>query len=246
MNHWNEESLALHYFGDAADGPEIERHLAACEECRALYRSIERTVRRLDALPIPERGEAYATAVWERLRPALPAPSGFRFRGQPWRWAAAGLACAAMLVLAFLAGRSYPPNRLPVQITGNTAMRERVLEVAVGDYLERSQRVLSELANARATHPLDITFEQQRAADLLRENRLYRQSALGAGDAVVAGVLDDLERVLLEIAHGPSRITPAELDDLRLRMEADGILFKIRVLGSNVRSRTEPATRQPL
>ena len=105
--------------------------------------------------------------------------------------------------------------------------------------------MLTELSNASAAGPLDISFEQERAANLLGENRLYRQSAAGAGDAIVAGVLDELERVLLEIEHAPSRISPMELDELRLRLKAEGILFKLRVLGSNVRNQQEPA-RQPL
>jgi hypothetical protein len=53
---------------------------------------------------------------------------------------------------------------------------------------------------------------------------------------MLAGVLDELERVLLEIAHAPSRLEPAQLDDLRLRLRSDGILFRIRVLGSTVRN----------
>ena len=40
---------------------------------------------------------------------------------------------------------------------------ERVLLVAVGDYLERSQMVLFELANANPKDPLDISAEQERA-----------------------------------------------------------------------------------
>ena len=114
----------------------------------------------------------------------------------------------------------------------------------MGDHLERSQMVLTELANTSSSGPLDISFEQARAADLLGENRLYRQTALGAGDALLAGVLDELERVLLEIAHAPSQISPAELDELRLRLQAEGLLFKLRVLGANVRNQEQP--RNPL
>jgi hypothetical protein len=59
----------------------------------------------------------------------------------------------------------------------------------------------------------------------------------------VAGVLDELERVLLDITHAPSRISPRELRELRERLEAEGILFKIRVLGSNVRTQEQPAPK---
>jgi hypothetical protein len=82
----------------------------------------------------------------------------------------------------------------------------------------------------------DISAEQERAADLLTESRLYQQTAVRAGDHMLAGVLDELERVLLEISHAPSRLEPAQLDDLRLRLRSDGILFRIRVLGSTVRN----------
>ena len=77
----------------------------------------------------------------------------------------------------------------------------------------------------------------------MAENRLYRQTAARTGDARVASVLDDLEPVLLEIAHGPDRLTPEEVENLRQRIEGDGILFKVRVAGSTVRHREEKAAR---
>ena len=58
--------------------------------------------------------------------------------------------------------------------------------------------------------PLDISAEKERAADLVSESRLYRQTAAHTGDTAVAGVLDDIDRVLLEIAHGPSRLAPED------------------------------------
>ena len=57
----------------------------------------------------------------------------------------------------------------------------------------------------------------------------------------MVGVLDELERVLLDITHAPARISPEELEKLRQRLESEGILFKVRVVGSNVRQQTEPA-----
>jgi len=47
--------------------------------------------------------------------------------------------------------------------------------------------------------------------------------------------------VLVDITHAPSKISPEQLGSLRQRLEAEGILFKIRVLGSNVRNQEEPA-----
>jgi hypothetical protein len=88
---------------------------------------------------------------------------------------------------------------------------------------------------------MDISAEQERAQDLVSESRLYRQTALRTGDTAVADVLDDLDRVLLEIAHAPSRMTPGDLEELRQRLKAEGILFKIRVLGSKVQNPEDAA-----
>ncbi len=259
MNHLTEEQLILHYYGEDEAGESIaqgdypcdldsldaERHLEACESCRALYASLQRVLNVVDALPVAERGPDYESELWRRIRPRLHprrrAP--WMAWSAPWRWAAAATACAGLLVLAFLAGRWYPaphPAReMAAQADPQTG--ERVLLVAVGDYLERSQMVLIELSNANPTRPRDISSEQERAADLVSESRLYRQTAARTGDTAVAGLLDELDRVLLDITHSPSELSAGEVEKLRRRLEAEGILFKVRVLGTKVRHQEEPA-----
>jgi len=240
MTHLSEEELILHYYGEAEDPAPVDRHLGECAECRAFYGSLKRVLNVVEAVPVPERGPAYGAEVWERLNPYLPVRHRFQWLAAPWRWAAAGVALSGLLIAAFLAGRSYPTqSRTPMPIAANPQVQERILKLAVGDYLERSQIVLMELANARADGALDISAEQDRAEALLGENRLYRQTAMHTGDAIMAGVLEELERVLLEIEHAPSRLAPAQLDDLQQRLRNDGILFRIRVLGSTVRNQGE-------
>ena len=248
MNHLTEEQLILHYYGEEADGLATEVHLDECEDCRARYGAYQRVLNVVNSLPVPERAPGYETELWRRISPQLsrtghriswPAifPSQWAF---PWRWAAAGATLAALLTVAFLAGRFYPRDRVgkPVQITAaaDPNARERVLLVAIGDYLERSQMVLIELANANPNASLDISSERERAAGLVSESRLYRQTAEHVGDTAVSSVLEELDRVLLEIAHSPSQLSPEELEQLRQRFQSEGILFKVRVLGSNVRN----------
>ena len=245
MDHLNEERLILHYYGEEGETLAVEQHLDGCPECRSLYASLQRVLNLVDTLPLPERGEDYDAAVWQRLEPQLPLRRR-RWQLPPvWRWTAAATAMAAMLVAAFVAGRSYPTAMKPAQMAENNKAGERVLLVAVGDYLERSQMVLIELQNARPDQPLDISAERERAADLVSESRLYRQTATRIGDLTVANGLDDLDRVLLEIAHAPSQLSPEEVERLRARLEAEGILFKVRVLGSNVRNREEAPANTP-
>ena len=134
------------------------------------------------------------------------------------------------------AGRfTQPPNK---GVTSAANVRERVLLVAVGDHLDRSQMVLAELSNAPdGKGKIDISGEQQIAQDLLDDNRLYLQTAHSTGDTAVASVLDDLERVLLEVANSPSSVTPEQFDQLRQEITDGGLVFKVRIVGSQVRQR---------
>ena len=96
---------------------------------------------------------------------------------------------AALLTLAFLAGRYYPEQKVAPQIARDAHAPERVLLVAMGDYLDRSQMVLVELANANTKGPLDISSEQERVHELISETRLYRQTAATTDNAAVTGIL---------------------------------------------------------
>jgi hypothetical protein len=250
MEHLSEEQLVLHYYGEESDTLAAEQHLEICGECRGLYASLQRVLNVVNSMPVPERGPEYGAQVWRSIERRIPARRGLAARlwsfPTPFRWAAAGATFAGLLVMAFVAGRFYsetPGKHVrPSQIAAiDSKAGDRILLVAVGDYLERSQMVLFELVNSSPKGPMDISAEQERAQDLVSESRLYRQTAVRTGETAVADVLDDLDRVLLEIAHAPSRMTPEDLQHLRQRLEAEGILFKIRVLGSTVRNQEEPA-----
>jgi hypothetical protein len=261
MNHLTEEQLILHYYGEdpcepagaepvRVDALAIEQHLDDCGECRSLYSSLQRVLNIVDGMPVPERPADYGAQVWQRINRELPARRRglLSFLPSPWRWAAVGAAMAGLVVMAFVAGRSYSPaRRAGTQIAAKDDGQgsERVLRAAVGDYLERSQMVLVELVNADPKTKMDISDEKERADDLVTETRLYRQTATRTGDTRIAALLDELERVLVDIRNSPSEVTPQELDGFRRRLESDGILFKIRVLGSNVRNQEQPAAPAP-
>jgi len=241
MKHVNQEQLVMLYYGEE-ETAEVREHIAACESCKAAYQALEASLQEVE-LPVPERGSEYGAEVWRRLRPELGVPqrrhSFWQTMLPPRRWAVAA-ATAVLVVCAFVAGRFWPwetGGKAPRPIAAQ--VRERVLLVAVGDHLDRSQMVLLELVNATpAEHGVDISAEQKRAGDLILSNRLYRQTAARSGDPGVANVLDDLERVLLEIAHSPSRLSTNEFEDLRRRVEAQGLLFRVRVIDSQLQRET--------
>jgi hypothetical protein len=234
MNHINENQLVLFYYGESADAAAIEVHLSGCESCRSELRALQLVLNTIDSVPVPARQADYGQALWNRIEPRLAAPRRPAIR-QWWIWAPV---MVVLLLGAFLAGSVWQRRVAPpvAKNQNSQQIRERILLVAVGDHLERSQMVLAELDNAPdGKGKLDISGERRMAQDLLDDNRLYRQTARSTGDNSMASVLDDLERVLLEIAHSPSDVSNEQLDDLRQQIESRGLLFKIRVLGSAAR-----------
>jgi hypothetical protein len=238
MKHLTEEQLVQQYYGDTEGAADRGQHLAECEECRSELERLKETLDSVAAFDVPERNERYGEDVWNNIRAHLPEPEKRRWFAWPQmrRWVAAG-ALAALIVVAFFLGRISKPG----EPTGAppTAHKEdkdnKVLLVALGDHLERSQMVLVELTHVPSSEDVDISSEQRRAEDLLSANRLYRQAAVRNGDADLAAVLDDLERVLTEVTHEPSKLDSEEMQSIQKRIEAKGILFKVRVIGSKVR-----------
>jgi CTP:molybdopterin cytidylyltransferase MocA len=127
----------------------------------------------------------------------------------------------------------------PVTVAQGSAAqgRERILLVALGDHLQRSQMVLVELVNATPGDSSDIRIAQERARNLVSENRLYRQTASLSGDNEFLGLLDELERVLTDVANSPERISSPELQQIQQRIESRGLIFKIRVTDSNLQQK---------
>lgn len=229
--HLEDDDLILHFYGET--GTAAEPHLSDCVDCRARYQALQRVLNLAEAPAAPYRGPEYESEVWHRLAPKL----GHRLRWSwlsPRRWVPV-MAAAALLAVAFFAGRYSPHAQQPQQTAqAITGVREGVLLVAVGDHLERSEMLLIEIANANPERSMNLTDGREMAQDLVHANRLYRQTAASSGDDRVVSLLDDLERILLEVAHSPEELHGARLENLRERIKSEGLIFKIRVAGSKL------------
>ena len=268
-NHLSEEELILHYYGetDRADESRVDTHLADCGDCQAANAQLRRVLTLVETATPVEARPGFERDAWARIEPRLDDNSGglvrFLVRRSPkgeggWfpQWALAG-GVAALVLVAFMAGRftgDVPAGNL-VEATPSLgapadASPDRVLHVAVGDHLDRTQLMLTELVNNDVDQADMFAGEQERASDLVAINRLIRQSAAQSGDAGVADVLEDLERVLLEIANAPADVTSNELSDLKARITAQDLLFRVRVIASEMRNRArtdrEAGDRLPL
>lgn len=253
--HVSDQELVAYAFGDSTEAATVAKHLGDCAECAAEFKKLQSVLMAVNdaTFPVPERAH-YDEQVWAAVKPRLnaqPERAGlFAQWLRPQRLAFAG-GMLALLIIAFMVGRvskaPTPNGDVTIVDRTNQSGADRLVRAEVGSHLERSQMMLVELSNAEAGKGgLDITEEQQRARDLLEANRLYRQSAKRAGDPAVASVLDELERVLIEIANSPSDLSQQRLAELQQQIQDQGILFKVRVIGSKVRSSTkEHETEQP-
>ena len=221
MNHLTEDELILHYYGEGEGSAAVESHLAECAHCREDFGALEQLLGEVAAsdMPVPERDELYGSRVWQAIAPRL----GKSGTNRAWL----AVAAAVLLAMTFFVGRLSTrwDSAAPAP-----EVRERILLVALGEHLDRSQMLLLEVVNASEAGGLP----RESARELVRESRLYRQTADQVGNVAMTDALEELERLLLDVAHGASS-TP----DLRARIDEQDVLFKIRVLQTSVQEREQ-------
>jgi hypothetical protein len=249
QTHLTDDELVLHYYGElgAAEEGLATTHLAGCARCHEGYRRLQSVLAAVDetASAAPELPAHFERTVWARLEPELRT-------GRHWfSWVVVSptrLAWAAAIVVlvsaSFLAGRFLPREveDRPAEAWASSAqIRDRILLVDLSDHLDRSQLVLLELVGAETDGSMDFSGERARAEQLLAANRLYRQTAATSGNGDIAQFLDDLELLLVDLAAAPERVSVEDLDEVRQRIESKQLLFKVRVLSSEVRERQKAA-----
>ncbi len=238
-NHILEEELVAYHYGEAGVRAELDAHLAECAECRESYAALRGVLAMVSAAEVPEPSADYERRVWQRLEPRLEKPRWWKSLAARPAWLAVP-AVAALLLAAFLGGRLTTRPADPTGGSGaavNQAARERLLMLAVGDHIERSERVLTEVANAPGGRSVNLAAEQQWAGELVSDSRLYRQTARQAGMGGLANQLDELERILLEVARSPEKISAQEFEMLRRRILARDLMFRLRVMRSQAEER---------
>jgi hypothetical protein len=242
--HLTDDELVLHYYGEMRDPEEARAcaHLAECPACRENLATLQRVMAAIDSAPLVEPDSWFEQRTWARLQPALAAP-GRRAWQLPWRAIAWGAAAALIVMAAFVAGR-FTSTPAPAIQTAETRgpVHERVLLVDLGDHLDRTEAALVEFVSGTDGH--EAAPGRARVEDLVAANRLYRQTALANGDRGVADVLDDLERVLIEIAGASPEASTGDLDVMRRRIDTRGLLFKVRVMRDELQQRAKEPVRR--
>ena len=251
MNHLSHDEFVLTYYGEPGLGDDRRTHLGGCDSCRGELASLAAVLDRVTPAEVPEPAADYEARVWSRLQ--------WRLRGEKKkrRPLAAWIAVAATIAVAFFAGvlwkstsRVDEPTRVATTTSGSPTTRpledsktrepNRILLVVVGEHFDQSERVLVELTNLTPDGSTDISGTRDRAQELLASNRLYRTTATTRGEEDVATLLDELEPVLLQLAHAPSEVSAEELRSMQKRVESKGLVFKLRVVRADVNRDSRP------
>jgi hypothetical protein len=227
MKHLSEEDLVLIYYGepDVPDGARV--HLAECGQCKAAADALAQTLDLCNewSVPVPDAG--FERRVWQ-YRPSR--------WSMPRMWI--GLAAAAALLIAvFLAGRqsSVPQPSLMAGLSNQA--RERILEISLADHLDRAEMLLTEISNAGDPGSVNFAVERGRAQDLVEEGRLMRQTLARQGDSPTLTFLDEVERFLIEVSNASDSVSPGDLRELQQRIGSGSLLFKVKIIESNLRTR---------
>jgi hypothetical protein len=240
--HPTEDHLILQFYGELrpALAREVAAHLDACELCRAASADLAETLALADAAAVPEPPSSFESVMWARVSQALPASGG------RWQRLVPVAALSGVLVAAALAGQVWPPDAGDTGVTAPADARvraeQRILMAALDGHFEQTELLLVELMNATAAGEAELLFERETAGDLVASGRLYRATARATGEDQFAQMLEDLETVLVDVAHGPAPMAPMDVDRLRGLIETQDLLFKVRAAASEVRVRQQSLT----
>ena len=249
-------TIELYFYGELMPGDRaaVERHLRGCSECR---RALDELATIRAALAARPAVSAPPVGDWSgfmaRLDGAL-ARNGDRVPARttgraPWRAPrvyAASVAAAALLAIAtigvLLVLRARPSPDITTAATTNVerpsprlAEEDRAFAASSAEHFDRSKLVVLGLAtkDAARARPGDWTYERELASTLLSDTRMYRLAAEDRGLDSLAGVMRDLELVLLQTAL-TNDTDPASLGQIQRLIQRRDLVEKMDVVGTGL------------
>lgn len=249
-------TIELYFYDELGrdERTEIERHLRLCPACSDALAELKMIRTALAARPdvsAPPSGDW--SAFMARLDASLRAPAAATAVVTPFPSPAATvrrpitglLAMAALLAIVTMgvffaskAGRdALDPS--PAPVVAAAAPDEVALPIQEGlasvsaRHLERSKLVVLGLANREpdAAGPSEWAYERELATSLLNDTRLYRMAAEQRGLSSLAGVMRDLELVLLQTAMAEENDETA-LPQIQRFIRKRGLVEKMDVVGT--------------
>jgi hypothetical protein len=244
-------TIELYFYGELpfSEREAFEAHLAACSQCRAGLEDlavIRTALASRPAVSAPPAGDwsGFMSRLARAVEQDAGRPHGIRAARAPRSYAGYA-AMAAVLALATIgitfASRSRSVQQ-PQAVANVAAGQPRVERGRAGDegfaalseeHFERSKLVVLGLTtkDAGRVTSADWTYERELASALLDDTRMYRLAAEDRGLQRLAGVMEDLELVLLQtsLAEHPD---PASLAQIQRLIQKRDLLEKMDVVTS--------------
>ena len=210
------------YYGelDPSARADFERHLAACEDCRAEYAGLAATLRLMDKRERPDPGPAFWDGYFDRLskrmvwetadeahRPRLLETLRRPFARLP-RWAfQAAAALVLLLAGVYIGSRLIGPSGRPglTAVAARPSAAPSAAVVQAGNFVERSKVLLLGLVNYDPAtvdaYAFDLPGKKAVSRRLAAEAPAIRQGLNGPGQRKLRELVDDLEVILMQIAN---------------------------------------------
>jgi anti-sigma factor RsiW len=99
-------------------------------------------------------------------------------------------------------------------------------------HFERAETLLRAFRNVRLDQPesaTEVSYERNRARQLIYQNMMLRREADASGDVQISSLLENLEPILLDIAHLPDKPDDDAVRVIRERVERKNIVALLQV-----------------
>ena len=235
-------TIELYFYGEVEGGErhEIALHVRGCEPCRQALEELAVIRDALAARPdvcAPEGGDwtafmARLDAAVQRERRQEQAATIVTFSPRVLARPSYGgyLAMAALLALVTMSvlfvarsREALVPWPAPAERAAAQPDPDPALATISEQHFEKSKLVLLGLATREAGEPAGWEHERDLAEGLLNDPRLYRLAAENRGRSRLAGVLRDLELVLLQASMTDER-DPAALGRIQRFIEKRDVI----------------------
>ena len=125
-------------------------------------------------------------------------------------------------------GKPLEHHVAPVSQNEHAAQQLGVQPERVSDYFRRSKMLLVGLANLKTEpdEPLDLSAERRVSRNLIKEARYLKRQPI---DPQSREVLNDVEKILIEVANTGERHDAPNVEIVRSGIHQENLLFKIRM-----------------
>ncbi|HEY3580482.1 MAG TPA: zf-HC2 domain-containing protein [Pyrinomonadaceae bacterium] len=129
-------------------------------------------------------------------------------------------------------GEQFAVNSQPQRSTEPQPVRPADAQTMTALHFEKAETLLRAFRNVRLNEPdsaNEVSYERQRARQLVYQNMMLRREADANGDVQISSVLESLEPILLDIANLPDKPDDAAVRVIRERVERKNIVGLLQV-----------------